>query len=120
MLRLAVPVLHVASAKAARDFYCGKLGFRVLFEGRADPDRPDPSYVGLARDDAVLHISSFPGDGVAGGVAFIVVRDVDALSRELTERGVPIDLAPTDQTWGNREMYVKDPDGNSLRFAEQR
>jgi catechol 2,3-dioxygenase-like lactoylglutathione lyase family enzyme len=31
-------------------------------------------------------------------------------------RGVPIELPPTDQTWGNREMYVNDPDGNSLRF----
>ena len=31
-------------------------------------------------------------------------------------KGVTIDLAPTDQTWSNREMYVKDADGNGPRF----
>jgi uncharacterized glyoxalase superfamily protein PhnB len=61
--------------------------------------------------------SSFPGDGVSGGVVFLVVDDVDALYAELKAKGVEIDLEPTDQSWGNREMYVKDPDGNSIRFV---
>jgi len=26
----------------------------------------------------------------------------------------------TDQTWGTREFYVGDPDGNTLRFTPQR
>jgi uncharacterized glyoxalase superfamily protein PhnB len=47
------------------------------------------------------------------------VEDVDALHAELVAKGVPIDLEPTDQTWGNREMYVKDPDGNSIRFVHE-
>ena len=50
-------------------------------------------------------------------MAFLLVDDVDDLFRELSGRGVPIELSPTDQTWGNREMYVNDPDGNSLRFV---
>jgi catechol 2,3-dioxygenase-like lactoylglutathione lyase family enzyme len=37
----------------------------------------------------------------------------------LTSKGVPIDLEPTEQTRGNREMYVKDPDGNSIRFVRE-
>jgi catechol 2,3-dioxygenase-like lactoylglutathione lyase family enzyme len=44
---------------------------------------------------------------------------VDALHAELVARGVVIDTGPVDQTWGNREMYVKDPDGNSLRFIQE-
>jgi hypothetical protein len=28
-----------------------------------------------------------------------------------------VDQAPTDQTWGMRELYVRDPDGNCLRFG---
>lgn len=36
--------------------------------------------------------------------------------RELVGRGVAIHLAPTDQTWGDREMCVRDPDGNGIRF----
>jgi uncharacterized glyoxalase superfamily protein PhnB len=47
------------------------------------------------------------------------VEDVDALHAELVGRGVRIDVAPVDQTWGNREMYVKDPDGNCLRFIRE-
>jgi catechol 2,3-dioxygenase-like lactoylglutathione lyase family enzyme len=61
-------------------------------------------------------LSSFSGDGVAGGVVNLIVDDVDAIHEELVAKDVPIDLAPTDQTWGNREMYVKDADGNSVRF----
>ena len=38
---------------------------------------------------------------------------------DMRRKGVPIDLRPTDQTWGNREMYVKDPDGNSIRFVRE-
>ena len=44
------------------------------------------------------------------------VEDVDALHAEFVARGVKIDTGPVDQTWGTREMYVKDADGNSLRF----
>jgi uncharacterized glyoxalase superfamily protein PhnB len=116
MLRLAIPVLRVASSIAAEEFYCGRLGFAVRFAYRADEGRPDPCYLGLARDQAQLHLSSFSGDSVPGACAYVLVDDVDALYEELRRKGVRIDLAPTDQTWGNREMYVRDLDGNSLRF----
>jgi hypothetical protein len=38
---------------------------------------------------------------------------------ELVAMGVPIATGPIDQTWGNREMYVKDVDGNSIRFIQE-
>ncbi|MGD9723195.1 MAG: bleomycin resistance protein [Pirellulales bacterium] len=98
-----------------RSFYCQKLGFTRQFATRFDT--PDPCYLGVTRDDARLHLSSFSGDAVLGGVAFILVDDVDALHAELAAKGVAIELSPTDQTWGNREMCVRDPDGNSLRFV---
>lgn len=118
MLKAAIPVLHVSNAAKAEGFYCGQLGFTRRFATRADETRHDPCYMGLSRDGALLHVSSFPGDGVSGGVVMLFVEDVDALHRELVNKGVPIDLTPTDQTWGNREMYVKDADGNCLRFAQ--
>jgi uncharacterized glyoxalase superfamily protein PhnB len=117
VLKLAIPVLHVTRSRDAEEFYCGRLGFRREFAYRVDESREDPCYMGLSRDEAWLHLSSFPGDGVSGGVIFFVVDDVDALHGELLARGVRVDLPPTDQTWGNREMYVKDADGNSLRFV---
>jgi len=116
MIKLAIPLLHVSDAARAEDFYCRRLGFRREFAYRPDPARPDPCFLGVSRDGVWLNLSSVPGDGVSGGVANFVVDDVDALHAELVTRGVTIALAPTDQTWGNREMYVRDADGNTLRF----
>ena len=117
MFKSAIPVLHVRRAAAAEEFYCGSLGFRREFAYRFDEARPDPCYMGLTRDGVWLHVSSFSGDGVSGGVVFLLVEDVDALHSELVAKGVPIALEPTDQSWGNREMYVEDADGNSIRFV---
>src|SRR5262252_8230896 len=116
MFKFAIPVLHVSSSVAATEFYCGRLGFSEDFAYRPFGGS-DPCYMGLTRDDVSLHVSSFSGDGVAGGVVFLVVQDVDELFKELKDKGVKIDLEPTDQSWGNREMYIHDPDGNSIRFV---
>jgi len=116
MLKLAIPLLHVSNAEAAQEFYCRGLGFR-LHSAYRPGDRAEPCYMAFVRDDAWLHVSSFPGDGVSGNGAFIVVDDLDGLHEELVRNGLSIDLSPTDQTWGNREMHVRDPDGNRICFA---
>jgi catechol 2,3-dioxygenase-like lactoylglutathione lyase family enzyme len=118
MFKSAIPVLHVSTAAAAEEFYCDRLGFHQEFAYRIDEAKSDPCYMGLTREGVELHVSSFSGDGVSGGVVFVLVDNVDILHGELVAKGVPITLAPTDQSWGNREMYVKDADGNSIRFVE--
>lgn len=119
MLKLAIPLLHVSDSARAEEFYCSRLGFHRQFAYRRDDSRADPCYLGLSRDGVCLHVSSFAGDGAAGGVAGFLVEDVDALHAELVAKDVAIDLPPTDQIWGNREMYVRDTDGNSLRFIRE-
>ena len=119
MFKLAIPLLHVSKSIAAEKFYCTRLGFRREFAHRSDDANPDPCYMGLTRDGVWLHVSSFSGDGISGGVANLIVEDVDALHAELLAKGVRIDTGPVDQTWGTREMYVRDADGNSIRFIEQ-
>ena len=119
MLKFAIPVLHVSSSAAAEEFYCGRLGFRKRSATRSDEKRADPCYMGVEREGVWLHLSSFSGDGVPGGVVYLAVEDVDALHAELVAKGVPIDTGPVDQTWGNREMYVKDADRNSIRFIQE-
>jgi uncharacterized glyoxalase superfamily protein PhnB len=117
-MRTAIPLLHVTSAEAAKHFHCDLLGFRLISAYRPDPASPDPCYLDVKRGGARLQLSSFPGDGVAGGVASIPVSRVDRLYAELVGRGVSIDTPPISQAWGNREMYVKDVDGNALRFQQ--
>lgn len=118
MLKLAIPLPHVSSSAAAEDFYCRRLGFRREFAHCVDPAKPDPCYMGVSRDGVWLHISSFSGDAVSGGVANLIVDDVDSLHAEFVVKGVPIAVGPVDQTWGTREMYIKDADNNCLRFIQ--
>ncbi len=52
--------------------------------------------------------------------------DVDELFKSYLARGLdtsrkaasPVHQGPVDQTWGKREFYVTDPDGNTLRFGQ--
>jgi uncharacterized glyoxalase superfamily protein PhnB len=119
LFKLAIPLFHVSNSTAAEEFYCKRLGFRREFAHRADDAKADPCYMGLTRDGVWLHVSSFSGDGISGGVVNLIVEDVDVLHAELVEKAVRIDTGPVDQTWGTREMYVKDADGNTIRFIEQ-
>jgi catechol 2,3-dioxygenase-like lactoylglutathione lyase family enzyme len=116
VLRLAIPLLHVANIATAEEFYCRRLGFSVEFVHRPEGIAADPCYMGLTRDGVWLHVSSFSGDGVSGGVVNLMVDDVDALHAELIGKAVEIAVGPVDQTWGTREMYVRDADGNTVRF----
>jgi catechol 2,3-dioxygenase-like lactoylglutathione lyase family enzyme len=117
MLQRAIPVLHMTNADATEAFYCGLLGFRLEFNVSPIETRRDPCYMGVSRDGAVLHLSSHTGDAVVGGVVYFLCDDVDALHAEFVAKNVLIHLAPVDQTWGMRELYVRDPDGNSVRFG---
>jgi catechol 2,3-dioxygenase-like lactoylglutathione lyase family enzyme len=116
MLKTAIPVLHVSSSMVGEAFYCTKLGFRVESVYRP-AEAQDPCYMSVVRDGATLHLSSVRDDGVPGSAVYLVVDDVDALHRELRGRDVPVDLSPTDQSWGNREMYVRDSDRNKIAFV---
>jgi uncharacterized glyoxalase superfamily protein PhnB len=118
LIKVAIPLLHVSNSASAAEFFCNRLGFRLEFAHRADDTKPDPCYMGLTRDGIWLNVSSFSGDGISGGVVNLIVDDVDALHAELVAKGVRIDTGPVDQTWGSREMYVKDADGNCVRFIE--
>ena len=55
---------------------------------------------------------------MSGGVIVLIVDDVDAIHAELVAQGVVIDTGPVNQDWGNRELYVKDADRNSIRFTQ--
>ena len=52
---------------------------------------------------------------LSGALVYLVVDDVDALHEDLLRRHVAVDMPPTDQTWGTREMYVRDDGGRRVR-----
>ncbi len=118
MLTLAIPVIPVTDVVRAEQFYCEGLGFRLNSTYRSDPERVNPAYLSLERDGIWLHVDSFSAAKAGNANAFFCVRDADAFYAEITGRGVEVPNPPWDQTWGNREVLLKDPDGNGLCFAQ--
>jgi len=118
--KAAIPVVRTSSSVAAEAFYCDKLGFTQVFAYRPDPNSEDPCYMGLVRGNALIHVSSFEANGPTGMSVAFTVDDVDNFHGELLSKGVRIHMPPTDQTWGNREMYLRDPDDNKLAFIQDR
>ncbi len=119
-----IPTLKCASIARSVDFYTGVLDFELRREWS---ELSDPGFAWLTRDGDVLHLSSHRGDGVVGQAVVIEVVGIDALFEAFLSRGLdvprdrdsPVHRGPLDQSWGTREFYVDDPDGNTLRFTQR-
>ena len=117
-----IPTVRCRRMATSVAFYTTVLDFECA--DRSDDD--DPSFNVLTRDGDELFLSSHRGDGEFGQAIAVLVDDVDALFQKFRARGLrtpgnpnsPVHEGPTDQTWGTREFYVDDPDGNTLRFTQ--
>lgn len=118
-----IPTVRCSRMAASIAFYTRVLDFECI-EGGLDVG--DPSFSVLIREGDRLFLSSHGGDGVFGQAIVVEADDVDALFRRYRERGLttpgnpgsPVHEGPTNQSWGTREFYVDDPDGNTLRFTQ--
>lgn len=116
-----VPLFKCQEMKRSLAFYTGVLDFML----RAG-DTPEDWVVILTHGDAELMLTRVEGDQRPAINACVYVADVDALFKKLKSRGLatdkpdsPVHKGPVDQTWGTREFYVTDPDGNTLRFIQR-
>jgi catechol 2,3-dioxygenase-like lactoylglutathione lyase family enzyme len=106
-------------------FYTDVLDFERV---DGDDDLADPSFSVLTREGDRLILSSHRGDGAFGQAIVITTDNVDALVHRFRKRGLrtpgnpdapkKVHEGPIDQSWGTREFYVDDPDGNTLRFTQ--
>jgi len=123
-----IPTVRCRSMRASLAFYTEVLDF-VRVDG--DDDLGDPSFSVLSRDGDELYLSSHRGDGAFGQAIVVLVTDgIHVLFRKFRQRGLrtpgnpdapeAVHEGPIDQTWGTREFYVDDPDGNTLRFTQGR
>jgi catechol 2,3-dioxygenase-like lactoylglutathione lyase family enzyme len=115
MYQRVFPQFRMTSWDRTRPFYVDGLGFKVDWEHRYEPGFP--VFAQVTRDGLSLFLTEHSGDCEVGGAAYLLVDDVDALFEEFRSRGIVAAEAPEDTPWGTREMGVKDPDGNGLRFA---
>ena len=107
---------------AMRRFYEDVLGFPLLRE--LSPGwveyRVGDNTLALTRPSRTSGDAPTPDGSAALQLAFKVSQpEVDECADELVRRGVVLLSPPTDQVFGHRTLFFRDPDGNLLEvFAE--
>jgi catechol 2,3-dioxygenase-like lactoylglutathione lyase family enzyme len=101
-----------------RTFYTELFDFRIRTE-RTDVIAFDAGAVTLCLRQRTRAYDGQPRPAEAPGVqlAFRVAPgDVARCHEELVRRGVTILEPPTDQFWGHRTVFFRDPEGNILEI----
>ncbi|GAA5187536.1 VOC family protein [Rugosimonospora acidiphila] len=106
-----VPDLQSTDLRAATTFYVQVLGMEIVMDHGwivtlADPDRPE------------VQLSLMTHDVSAGvvPVASVEVDDVDAAYRAARAAGAEIVHELTDEPWGVRRFFVRDPAGHVMNI----
>jgi len=121
---LLVPVFYSSDLTRSLAFYTGVLDFEVRYPQHRELSLRS-GVMDLIRDEAALQLSIHMGRNPTPSSVNLELdhpAEVDALFARYTARGLdqshrtesPVHLAPLDQTWGTREVYINDPDGNCL------
>ena len=115
-------VVFVRDMAAMRRFYEEILGFplrRELSPGWIEYGVGDNTLT-LARPSRTSADAPTPNGSASVQLAFkVTASDVDRCAAELVRHGVTLLSPPTDQVFGHRTVFFRDPDGNLLEvFAE--
>jgi catechol 2,3-dioxygenase-like lactoylglutathione lyase family enzyme len=110
-------VIFARDMAAMRAFYEGVLGFRLVRE--LTPDwieyQVGPNTLTLARPTRTAADAPVPRGTASLQLAFrMSPTEVDRCADELVRRGIGLLEPPTDQAWGHRTAFFRDPDGNLL------
>jgi catechol 2,3-dioxygenase-like lactoylglutathione lyase family enzyme len=120
----SVPVFYSSDLLRSLAFYTGILNFELRYPAYRELALCN-GVIDLICDAAILQLSMHMGHHPTPSSVNLELDDpdqVDALFASYTARGLdqshlvesPVHLAPLDQTWGTREFYITDPDGNCL------
>jgi catechol 2,3-dioxygenase-like lactoylglutathione lyase family enzyme len=115
-------VVFVRDMQAMRHFYEEVLGFELLRELSAGwiEYRVGGNTLALARPSRTAKDAPTPTGSASLQLAFKVsVSEVDLCAEELVRQGITLLSPPTDQPFGHRTLFFRDPDGNLLEiYAE--
>lgn len=117
-----IPLFKVKDMTAAIHHYTEVLDFRMTWP----EDTADSAVVDLGHEQMEIQLTTHENDRLLGSVVYVYVPDVDSLFTKFRSRGLdtsgklnsPVHQEPTNQTWGRREFYVTDADGNTLRYCQ--
>ena len=110
-----VPDLLSRSLADARAFYAQVLGLQVVMDlgwivTLAAPDRPGVQVSLLTRDATAPVVPTVS----------VQVDDVEAAHAAAVREGAEIVHPLTDEAWGVRRFFVRDPDGNVINVLGHR
>ncbi|MDI4233082.1 VOC family protein [Bradyrhizobium sp. Arg237L] len=115
-------VIFARDMGAMRDFYERVLGFPLLRElsPRWIEYRIGNNTLALAKPSRTAADAPTPNGSASLQLAFKVsAAEVDQCADELVRQGVTLLSPPTDQVFGHRTLFFRDPDGNLLEvFAD--
>lgn len=120
----AIATLAVKDAKAAKQFYEGKLGLKLV-----DDEEPGALTYQSGHTKILIYESKYAGTNQATAVNFFVGDDVDRIVKDLKAKGVTFEHykdLPDTKLEGDvhvsgdlRLAWLKDPDGNILALLNQ-
>jgi catechol 2,3-dioxygenase-like lactoylglutathione lyase family enzyme len=115
-IRRVIPNVLAADLGASREFYADFLGFDVAMDEDGFTMFASPSN---RTAQITLADRNNPGQdrGVSEARVSVEVEDVDALHDEAVRRGLEIVYPLTNEPWGIRRFFVKDPDGTVINVA---
>ena len=115
-------VIFVRDMAAMRRFYEGVLRFSVTRELSAGwiEYQIGGNTLALSRPGRTAKDAPTPKGSASLQLAFkVAVDDVDRCAEELARHGVDLLEPPTNQSFGHRTLFFRDPDGNLLEvYAE--
>ena len=114
-VRRIVPNIATGSIAAVRDFYAALFDLAVVMD--------HGWIVTLAEDGAAMPqigIASEGGSGTPVPALSIEVDDVDARYARAVAMGAPIAYPITDEPWGVRRFFVRDPAGTLVNVLAHR
>jgi catechol 2,3-dioxygenase-like lactoylglutathione lyase family enzyme len=115
-IRRAVPNLVSDDLASAREFYAGFLGFDVAMDEPGFTMFASPSNR-TAQISVADRAQPDVDRGISEAYVSVEVSDVDALHAEAVRRGLEIVYPLTDEPWGIRRFFVRDPDGRVINVA---
>jgi catechol 2,3-dioxygenase-like lactoylglutathione lyase family enzyme len=116
-------ILFAEDLARSKAFYGNVLGMELEFEDDESVGFKikGVAFIVLQVDRARVQLQGEPtATPRAGATAFLTTftDDVDALHADLVGRGIDFFQNPTDQPWGMRTAYFKDPDGHIWEIAQ--
>jgi catechol 2,3-dioxygenase-like lactoylglutathione lyase family enzyme len=108
--------IYAADLSAAHNFYTTVLGFHTI--------RSSPTFIVVQYEDSLLYLCSDehaprPARGTFAGNIRIMVNDVNAVWKRLSELEVESLQDIANREYGLRDFTVAGPDGIAIRFASK-